>query len=99
MLLFYIQWLKHFGVASTKLRVHLHLYADMNIKKQEKYWSQKLSLPLSQFRKSYIKKSSISSLVYKNGIGQGTCSVIVNDTRLKEKILMGIDYIQNSLIS
>src|SRR3989338_3975166 len=39
MLKFYIHWLKLLGVKQNQLKVHLHLYSDMNIKKQEKYLS------------------------------------------------------------
>jgi transcriptional regulator with XRE-family HTH domain len=98
MLKFYIRWLKSFGVKRDQLRVSLHLYSDMNIKKQEKYWSKELSIPLSQFRKSYIKDTKLSSITYHNGFGQGTCSVIVGGARLYEKVIMGMKYIQDHLI-
>ncbi len=96
MLKFYIRWLELFGVTRNQLRVHLHLYSDMDIKKGEKYWSKELSIPLSQFRKSYIKDSKFSSITYHNGFGRGTCSVIVGSARLSEKVLMGIKYIQDN---
>ena len=96
MLKFYIRWLKLFGVKRNQLKVHLHLYSDMNIKKQEKYWSKELSIPLSQFRKSYIKKNKFSSITYHNGFGQGTCSVMVGNVKLFNKILMGLKYIQEN---
>src|SRR4029079_3463303 len=57
MLKFYIRWLNLLGVAKKQLKVSLHLYSDMNVKKQESYWSRQLCIPLSQFRKSYIKKN------------------------------------------
>ncbi len=98
MLQFFIEWLKYFEVPKDKLKVSLHLYSDMNIKKQEKYWSQQLSVPLSQFRKSYIKKTTLDSITYKNGFGQGTCSVIVDGARLCEKVLMGIKFIQENIV-
>ena len=96
MLKFYIRWLKLFGVKQNQLKIHLHLYSDMDIKKQEKYWSRELSIPLSQFRKSYIKKNKFSSITYHNGFGQGTCSVMVGNVILFNKILMGLKYIQEN---
>ena len=99
MLKFYIRWLELFGVRPDQLRVSLHLYSDMNIEKQEKYWSKELSIPLSQFRKSYIKENKFSSITYHNGFGQGTCSVTVGSARLNEKVLMGLKYIQDHLIT
>lgn len=98
MLKFYIIWLKEFDVPADKLKVSLHLYADMNIKKQENYWSKELNIPLSQFRKSYIKSSLSSSITYHNGFGQGTCTITVDDARLCEKVMMGLKYIQDVLI-
>ncbi len=96
MLKFYINWLKLFGYSKKDFSVHLHLYADMNIKKQEKYWSRELDIPLSQFRKSYIKKTLLTSITYHNGFGQGTCTVMVLNVRFYEKVLMGLKYIQDS---
>ena|SRR3989338_219889 len=98
MLKFYIRWVKLLGVKPNQLKVSLHLYSDMSIKKQEKYWSKELSIPLSQFRKSYIKDTKLSSITYHNGFGQGTCSVTVGGARLYEKVLMGLKYIQDNLI-
>jgi hypothetical protein len=97
MLKFYIQWLGLMGVAKRQMKISLHLYSDMNVNKQERYWSRELSIPLSQFRKSYIKNTKISSITYHQGFGQGTCSVIVDDTRLREKVIMGIKYVQDNL--
>lgn len=99
MLKFYIKWLDLFGVKKDQLRVSLHLYSDMDIKQQEKYWSKQLSIPISQFRKSYIKNTKLSSITYHNGFGQGTCSVIVDSARLTEKVMMGIKYIQDRFVN
>ncbi|MEI7709616.1 MAG: helix-turn-helix domain-containing protein [bacterium] len=98
MLKFYIKWLELIGVKRDQFRVHLHLYSDMDIKKSEKYWSKELSIPLKHFRKSYIKKTKLSSITYHNGFGRGTCSVLVGGARLYEKVMMGLKYIQDDLI-
>jgi len=99
MLILFIRWLKFFDIPRTKLKVHLHLYADMDIKKQMSFWSNTLDIPISQFRKPYIKKTTLSALTYTNGFGQGTCSVIVDDGDVSAKILMGIKYIQDVLLN
>ena len=96
-LMFYIRWLELFGIEKKQLKISLKLYSDMNIRKQEEYWSKQLSVPLSQFRKSYIKKSTSGSITYHNGFGQGTCSIVVENARLSEKVLMGLKYVQDSL--
>lgn len=99
MLILFIRWLKFFNVPKSKIKVHLHLYSDMNIKKQINFWSKTLHIPVSQFRKPYIKKTTLSSITYTNGFGQGTCSVIVENGYVSDQVKMGIQYIQNNLLS
>ncbi len=94
-LVFFIEWLKIFGVSRDKLKVRLHLYADMNTNTAIKYWSGILHIPVTSFTKSYIKKSSLSGLTYKNGFGHGTCMVTVANKQLNDYILMGIKRIQD----
>lgn len=98
MLILFIRWLKFFNVSKSKLKVHLHLYSDMNIKKQIRFWSKTLDIPISQFRKPYIKKTKLSSITYTNGFGQGTCSVIIENGIVSAQVLMGIQYIQDILL-
>lgn len=96
MLKFFIKWLtEYLGVDKKKLKISLHLYSDMNINLSMKYWSKELGLPLSQFRRPYIKKTLSSSITYKNGFGKGTCSVILDCQDIAEPVLMGIKYLQN----
>ena len=98
MLVLFIRWLRFFNVPKSKLKVHIHLYSDMNIKKQIKFWSKTINIPISQFRKPYIKKTTLSSITYTNGFGQGTCSVILDDVNICAEVMMGIQYIQDVLI-
>ena len=98
MLTLFIRWLKFFNVPESKIKVHLHLYSDMNIKKQMLFWSKTLNIPTLQFRKPYIKQTRLSSITYTNGFGQGTCSVIVDDGNLSAEVMMGIKYIQDTLL-
>jgi hypothetical protein len=66
---FFISWLTNsLNVPKEKLRVQLHLYRDMNIRKEIQFWSKILNLPLSQFNKPYIKKSSTNRINHKGGI-------------------------------
>jgi hypothetical protein len=98
MLVVFIRWLRFFKVPKSKLKIHLHLYSDMDIKKQINFWSKTLNIPTSQFRKPYIKKTTLSSITYTNGFGQGTCSVIVENGLVSSQVMMGIRYIQDVLI-
>lgn len=94
MLQFFIKWLELFEFPKSTLRAHLHLYSDMNIKKQTQFWAKTLGLSTSQFRNPYIKENLSTSITYKTGFGQGTCSITAGNTELFNQIIMGIKYIQ-----
>jgi len=95
MIKFFLKWLKNLGVDKNKLKISLHLYSDMDINKQIKYWSQLLDIDKSQFRKPYIKKSKLTDITYRNGFGQGTCCLIYDNRDLSEYIMQGLKYIEN----
>lgn len=88
---FFIVWLtKVLKVPKEKLKIQLHLYQDMNIKKEIQFWSTTLNIPHKQFTNPYIKESSSKRINHKGGFGHGTCNVRTGDARLSEKTLMGI---------
>lgn len=90
---FTLYWLtKALKVPKEKIRVYLHLYSDMDVEKEMEFWSKELKIPLSQFVKPYIKKSKKADIDHK-GFGHGTCGLLITNTRLKERILMGIEAI------
>lgn len=93
---FFIRWLnKSLNVPRKKLRVGLHLYNDMNINKEMEFWSKILKIPLSQFIRPYIKKTSSKRINHKGGFGHGTCNVRINSVPLAEKIFMTLKAITN----
>jgi hypothetical protein len=85
------------AVSAQKLKVRFHYYSDMDVEKENIYWQKILGLPLSQFRNPYIKQSLRSQIKEKGGFGHGTCDLMVYDTILKEKILMGIKVIADNI--
>jgi transcriptional regulator with XRE-family HTH domain len=93
MIKFFIKWLEFLDVKKVDLKIKLHLYSNMNIKKSLDFWSKELKIPTKQFYKSYIKKSDLKNVSYKNGFGKGTCSVIFGSRDLWEYVIMGIKYI------
>ena len=93
MLKLFITWLELLNVKRKDLKIKLHLYSDMNIKQSLDFWSKELKIPISQFQKPYVKKTSFKSITYKNGFGKGTCCVMFNDRDLWEYIIMGMKYI------
>jgi len=87
---FYLFWLRYvLGIPKRMIKVYLHLYDDMDVKKEIEFWSNELSISLNHFTKPYIKKSKRMDIDQK-GFGHGTCGLIVNNVRLKEKIMMGL---------
>jgi len=87
---FTIFWLtKILKVPKNKIRICLHLYNNMNIKKELEFWSRTIKIPLVQFRKTYIKKTSSQSISYFT-FGHGTCNVLVGGGNLKNRITAGI---------
>jgi transcriptional regulator with XRE-family HTH domain len=93
MIKFFIKWLELFNVKRKDLKIKLHLYSDMDVKGTLDFWSKELKIPVSQFYKSYVKKSDLKSVSYKNGFGKGTCSVIFGSRDIWEYIITGIKYI------
>lgn len=90
---FILYWITEgLGVPKKKIKVYLHLYSDMDIKREMKFWSKKLKISTSQFIKPYIKESKRINIDHK-GFGHGTCGLMVYKTRLKERILMAIEAI------
>jgi len=88
---FFILWLnKTLSVPKEKLKVHLQLYSDMDIKKEIEFWSKTTGISEKQFIKPYIKESSLKAINHKGGFGHGTCNVKIGNVALYEKILMAI---------
>jgi hypothetical protein len=97
---FFIDWTTNYlKVPKEKIHVCLHLYNDMDIEKEKKYWSKILSISLNQFSKPYIKISSSIRINQKGGFGHGTCNARISDARLSEKILMAIKVISDKYVN
>lgn len=95
MLKVYMQWLTLLKVPKEKLKIKLHVYRDMSVEEEISYWSNELSVNKAKFHKTWVKKSSMTNLTYKNNFGHGTCNIILNDTSLAMYVLMGIKFIGN----
>jgi hypothetical protein len=88
---FFIRWLiKILEVPKEEIKIHLHLYRDMDIKREIEFWRKNLNISVGQFTKPYIKKSSYKSINHKGTFGHGTCNASFGNARLTEKILMAI---------
>ena len=95
---FFIKWLEEsFSVSRGKVKIYLHLYKNMSIKKEISFWSKTLSISKKQFTKPYIKKGNSDRINYKSGFGHGTCNAMVGDARLYERVLANLKAIENDI--
>ena len=93
---FFIFWLaKNLSVHKERLKVQLHLYADMSIEQEVSFWSEILDIPRSQFANPYIKKTLSTKINHKGGFGHGTCNVTIGNARLAEKVHMALKVIND----
>ena len=65
----------------------------MDVNKEIKFWAHELELPTHLFKRSYIKKSTLSGLTYKRGFGHGTCNIRVYNRDLAEYVHTSMKYI------
>jgi len=88
----FLDWTKTVDIPPDRLYARLHLYTDMDIKKETMYWAKILHFSSQQFRKPYIKKSTLSGLTYKT-IGHGTCNIRFDNVPMWEYITMALKHI------
>ena len=95
MIAYFIKWLILLGAKKEHMRFTLHLYKDMDSKKELIYWSKKLKFPLSAFHNPYIKNTTISEISYKNGFGHGTCNARYMSQESNDYVRMGLSQIRD----
>ena len=96
MIKFFIHWLTRcLNVPKEKLKIQLHLYKDMRVKKEIRFWSTTLGISEKQFNRPYIKKTSSKRINHKGSFGHGTCNIGIGNARLSEKTLMAIKAISD----
>jgi hypothetical protein len=98
-LLFFLRWMTVLGVPRDKLRVHLHLYADMDISQEIRYWSHVLNLPVSSFRKPYVKASDRSTLTYTQRFVHGTCNILYENRDIGEYVHAAMESLRDSFVA
>ena len=92
LILFFKEWLRQFlEVSPMDMRAELHLYENMDIAKEEKFWQDTLSFPRSQFYKVQVRKLREGSFSYSESFRHGTCSFYVNGAKKKEEIMAAIN--------
>lgn len=89
---FFIQWLiNFFGISKKEIKVELHLYENMDIKKEQKFWQKELGFCKNQFYKTQIRKLRKSSFSYKESHRHGTCQIYFISAEKKRDLTMAIE--------
>jgi len=95
MVRFFIYWMSLLGISKNDLRVKLHLYNNQKEAELINFWSQLTEIPVTNFNKSYIKKTDDSKKNYQGLFGYGTCVVAYHNRDIYEYVLEGIRYLRN----
>lgn len=99
MVKYFLNFLLTINIPKDKILVRLQLYKDMNIEKEVEFWSNLLMISKENFNKPYIKKSNLTDITYRNGFGHGTCSIMVYDMVLYNRIISSLKYIKDSVMA
>ena len=91
MIKFYLKWLmSSLGFPKEKIRIRLHLYKDMIIDDEVRYWMNVTGLEKSHFVNPYIKDSYYSKLS-RMSWGHGTCNVISGGVKYARPVFAGME--------
>ena len=95
---FTIFWFtKILGIKKEDIRVALHLYKDMDIEQELKFWRQITGIAKKQFWKPYIKKT-FSQKINHPTFGHGTCKIYYGSAKLKNEVMAKIRVILDGSI-
>lgn len=88
---FFIKWMSDFlGINKEKIKVQLHLYENMDIDREKRFWRDILKLQESQFYKPSIRTLQKASFSYKESYRHGTCALNVPGVEKKRELAMAI---------
>lgn len=84
--IFIIFLLKFFNIKKKDLRLHLHLFSDINPEQCYNYWVRELKIKRSQFYKPSITKTGKLG-TYRNKSKYGVLTIYYGNTRLRNKLI------------
>jgi transposase-like protein len=88
---FFVQWLNEFlGIPKNKMKIGLHLYENMDIKKEKEFWKNELGFQEDQLYKPWITKLKKTSFSYRESFRHGTCSLYVLGVEKKRELMMAV---------
>ena len=88
---FMMRWFREVcHVPESKFRARVNIHSGQDELKIKQFWSEITGIPLSQFRKTYVKEEGTGHR--KNILYHGTLGVLISDVHLLRKILGWIEY-------
>lgn len=88
---FFVWWLgEFFHIPKSRLRIILHLYSDMDLEKERKYWQSVVGVPREQFYKDQIRPIRPNSFSYSESFRHGTCKIYVHGVKDKTELTLSI---------
>lgn len=93
MIRFFLAWLRQaIHYPDEQIKIKLHLYKDMNVGVETKYWKTITGLGNDHFAKPYIKETTLRGLTYKTR-GHGTCNVIAGRLKYARPVFAGMEVV------
>ena len=96
MIIFFINWArKCLNVRTSDFRLLVHLYSNMDVKKELIYWSKITQIPENQFFKPYIKESNSTTITHHSNNNHGTCNATINNANIARRVLSALEVIKS----
>ncbi len=88
---FFSVWMTKFmDIPLDKTRIQLHLYENMDIPAEEKFWQKAISLKPTQLCKTQIRKVKAGAFSYREPYRHGTCKLYFDSTAKKTELMLSI---------
>lgn len=91
MIKFFIWWLEKFmHIPKKRMKGLLHLYENMDLSAEKKFWILQTGFSRDQFYKDQIRSIQLGSFSYSESFRHGTCKVYVNGVKEKTELSLSI---------
>lgn len=88
---FFVKWLTDFlSIPKEEMKFQLHLYENMDIRHEIKFWINELRLKENQLYRPSIRKLRKSSFSYRESYRHGTCDISVCGREKKRELIAAI---------
>lgn len=92
LLLNFLQFLKvFFNVDTERLRFGLQIFTDIDPQAAKSFWSERLSIPISQFQKIIVSQSLHKKGTYRKKSQYGVLTIYFSNTKLRDTIVGAIE--------